>query len=534
MKKTAYYNGKVYTADKENPQVEAFVVEDSKFVFVGTNEDLPECDEKIDLAGQCIIPGLIDSHCHILAGISQFAMNTLVVPKDTKPSELGNKLLDLLSESELPGEQAVVALGIDLTVGKFCAEDIDRFIPDRAVMVFTFDGHAALLNTKAMAEIGLNRESVDPDDNSYYVRNDDGEPTGLVIEISAMRPCMKLMAEPTAEVCMEALSYLVKDYSSLGYTSVFDAMTTDDDNELILSILKTMDDEGSLPLRVSTSFSYNGEDFRTAEEVTELMKRNREKYSSANVLCDTLKIITDGTVEEHSALLYEPYSDDETKYGFEKVSIQDMKKAAKLASQEGFSIHIHAIGDRAVSAALDTLCYIGEIKGTKTIAHNQLYCGEDIERIKNAGDIFFQTTPQWMKNDAYTLKYLGEKRFNDQFRIGTMVRNGVKVTFGSDCCLDPETSNAFEGMFYAVARGNRELTGNECLPPERESIARMESLKAYTINGAMQLGIAEETGSITVGKSADFVIVDRDVIDCSEEELKNTKVIKTLFRGSEV
>ena len=534
MKRTAYYNGKVYTADKENPQVEAFVVEDSKFVFVGKNEDLPECDEKIDLCGKCVIPGIIDSHCHMLSGINKIAMNMLVIPKETKPSELGKTLLDMLSETDLPDEQAVVAVGIDLTVGEFCAKDIDKFIPDRVVMVFSFDGHAALINTKAMKELGLDRDSEDPEEDSYYVRDKKGDPTGLIIEISAMRPCMQLMSEPTDEVCREALSYLVKEYSSLGYTTVFDAMTTDGEDDKVLRILKSLDDEEGLPLRVFASFGYNGEDFLESEKVMEIMKKNRSCYTSGNIACDTLKIITDGTVEEHSALLYEPYADSETKYGYEKISFKDMKKAADLAAKEGFSIHIHAIGDRAVTAALDTLCSVGKIKGTKTIAHNQLYRDADIEKIKNAGDIFFQTTPQWMKNDAYTLKFLGKKRFNEQFRIGTMQKNGVIVTFGSDSCLDPETSNAFEGMFYACARGNEQVCKEECLPPESEKLTRMESLFAYTINGAKQLGVSGETGSIAVGKSADFVIADRNIIDCDLKMLKETKVLKTFFRGREV
>ena len=112
-----------------------------------------------------------------------------------------------------------------------------------------------------------------------------------------------------------------------------------------------------------------------------------------------------------------------------------------------------------------------------------------------------------------------------------MQRGGVTVTFGSDSCLEPESADAFTGMFYACARGDKRLCGSECLPPETESISRAESLKAYTINCAKQLMLDKETGSISEGKSADFVIVDRDIMNCPLEELKNTQVISTFFRG---
>lgn len=115
-----------------------------------------------------------------------------------------------------------------------------------------------------------------------------------------------------------------------------------------------------------------------------------------------------------------------------------------------------------------------------------------------------------------------------------MQRGGVTVTFGSDSCLEPETANAFAGMFYASARGNSAACGKECLPPQSESITRMESLLAYTLNAAKQLRMEHKTGSISVGKLADFVVIDRDVINCPVQELKQTKVEQTWFFGNRI
>ena len=532
--KTAYFNGTVYTADNDNSAAEAFIVEDGRFSFVGRNADLKDCDEKVDLCGKCVIPGLVDSHCHFISGVYEASMELIYVDTDTGPEKLGEALLKRIKEKNIPEEKTVAAMGIDLSRGDFSARDIDCAIGDRPVGVYTADGHALLLNSRAMEILGINKDTKDPDSGSYFVRDAGGNPTGLVIEIPAMMTCMSLFDHKDVGDCSEVLIKIAGEYTTLGYTTVFDAMSFNDDSEDVLKSLKSLDEKGQLPIRIVTSFGYHGEDSIPAEEVIRIMKRERELYSSENVFPNTLKVVADGTVEERSALLFEPYADSDGNFGSEIVKKEEMKKAAELAAKEGFSVHIHAIGDRAVKNVLDVLCGMGKTEGTKTIAHNQLYRQEDIERILKAGDIFFQTTPHWMKGDEHTLKGLGEKRSAFQFPVGTMQRNGVCVSFGSDSFLEEETANAFTGMFYACARGDKELCGEECLAPESERIGRMESLLAYTINGAKQLGLDKETGSITPGKSADFLILDRDIIKCPLSELRSAMSEETYFRGKKI
>ena len=530
MPGTLYYNGKIYTADDDRSFAEAFAVENGRFSFVGKEAAIEEYEVRVDLQGKCVIPGLIDSHCHLFAGITMTAMNFSNVDPSTKPGELGPLLKELLDSADLPEGKVFPVIGIDLTAGDFSASDIDKYINDRPVVVFSLDGHALLLNSRAMECVGIRKDTEDPSEDSYYVRDDKGNPTGLVIEIPAMRACYELMNN-TPENIDEVILDIANEYAARGYTGVFEAMSFDDEDTGRLEALKSLDEKGLLPLRLSMSFGYNGEEFLSAEETLRIMKRNRAEFSSENLFNNTLKIIADGTVEERSALLAEPYADDGESFGSQLVSTEDMKKASELAAKEGFSVHIHAIGDRAVSRVIDVLSSLGSISGTKTIAHNQLYTGTDIERMIKEKDIFFQTTPQWMASDEHTLKCLGEERFGRQFPVGSMQRGGVTVTFGSDSCLEPETADAFTGMFYACARGDETLCGSEYLPPETESISRAESLKAYTINCAKQLMLDKETGSISEGKSADFVIVDRDIMNCPLEELKNTQVISTFFRG---
>ncbi|MCR4589961.1 MAG: amidohydrolase [Lachnospiraceae bacterium] len=518
MSRKGYYNCKVYTCDPDNPEADCFIVEDGRFFHVGETPLFDSCNKKIDLKGKCVIPGLVDSHCHFLAGVQQSAMNMLVIDSATKPEELGDALLNSLKENPVPPDKTIAAVGIDLTLGDFRAEHIDTAIPDRPVGVFSADGHALLLNSKAMELLNMEK---------------DEEHTGLVVELSAMLPCMELFEYLSMDddERQDILRKLVRTYNSMGYTTVFDAMSIDNDNTELLSTLKSLDRDSLLKLRIVLSFGYHGSDVMSAEDALHIMKHNRENFTSKNVFPDTLKLISDGTVEEHSALLTDPYSDELGGYGEETVSEDDMRKMADLTAKEGFSVHIHAIGDEAVKRSLDILTSLKDMKGTRTIAHNQLYGDKDIERMIADKGIFFQTTPHWMLGDEHTLNCLGEKRFNMQFPIGTMVRNGVKVSFGSDCAYDDNYSNPFRGMYYACARGSEEYLGNECLPPASEAISRMDALKAYTINGAEQLNLGSITGSISAGKSADFVITDRDIITCSLSDLKDTKVESVYFKG---
>lgn len=527
---TAFYNGIVYTADAAVPVAQAFVVRDGTFVAVGTNSDVAACATKVDLGGRCVIPGLVDSHCHILSGIQQAAMNMIFLENEILPEELG----ETLSEEVAPGSDGLVAaMGIDITKGTFSARDLDGHFPDRPVMVFSFDGHALLLNTCAMQALGVDREVEDPDENSYFVRGQDGLPTGLVIEIPAMMRCRSLMGDETEGDHGEALEGLLQAYASCGYTTAFDAMSADGEAAEVFPLLKEFDESGKLTMRISGSFCYHGEEYMEPEEALDYMRELRDSVRSDNLRMDTLKMIADGTVEEHSALLSEPYADQPQCRGSELTGAEDMRTMAQLAAEDGFRIHIHAIGDRAVTEVLEVLGGPGRTAPTRTIAHNQIYRAEDIERIAREGDIFFQTTPHWVQFDEATVAFLGEKRAGRQFPFGTMRRNGVAVTFGSDACVGEPSCNAFAGMFYAAARAeDPERFG--CFPPAEEGISREEALAAYTIAGARQLGWEKETGSITAGKSADFVILDRDPMTCPIAELPDTTVLETWFRGEQV
>ena len=260
MNKVAYYNGNVYTSDVTAPTAQAFVVENGRFAFVGNDADLPPCDRRIDLKGKCVIPGLVDSHCHILSGMEGAFSDMIFISPDTKPEELAGVLSSLVSENPVPMNRAVIAMGFDLTKGDFSAKDIDSAFPDQPVLICSNDGHAALVNTKAMEILGIDRDIEDFGTDSYYVRDDKGDPTGLVIEIPAMRRCKQLLKYGADIDHAGQMKALCGSYAALGYTTVFDAMSVDEDNDEMISALSTLDKEGGLTLRTVLSFGFHDEE----------------------------------------------------------------------------------------------------------------------------------------------------------------------------------------------------------------------------------------------------------------------------------
>lgn len=170
------------------------------------------------------------------------------------------------------------------------------------------------------------------------------------------------------------------------------------------------------------------------------------------------------------------------------------------------------------------------LKKKRNIAHNQLYSKEALEIMISSKDIFFNTTPCWVKSDDYTKDLLGVERYSRQFPIGSVQRAGIPVTFGSDS-LDEEISlNPFMGIHFCVTRGKT----SDTIPPETEAISVEDAVKVYTINGAMQLGKGDMIGSITAEKYADFIVISQDIFKIPIDELKNTHVLETYFCGKKV
>ena len=257
----------------------------------------------------------------------------------------------------------------------------------------------------------------------------------------------------------------------------------------------------------------------------------RDKYTSDTVRPTTLKLFKDGTLEDYSSLMFENFSDHSGE-GVEILDNDHMMAIARAAADKGFNLHTHAIGDKAISETLDLYRDLGDIEGTKTMAHVQILPEDGIQRFAEQTDVFYQTTPVWALGDEFTKSALGDDRYGRQMPLNTVSQNGTLLTFGSDAPVSNGLAgiNPFTEMYHAVKRGE----SDDYDPPKSEGIDIATAIKAYTINGARQVNAGDEIGSITAGKSADFIVLDRDLLTVPTDEIKDTTVLQTYFKGNEV
>lgn len=524
-----FYNGKIYTADEAKIEASAFIVEDGKILMVGNDEEVlnyaDKATLKTDLQKKRVIPGMLDTHAHYLWITSQnFDMPSLQIDQALSHDEVLQLVKDYAEK--YPVEEMPVISGVGW--GMDCtplASELDKAVSDRPVNLLDSGGHAGWVNSKALEVMGFTADTPDPVPGvSYLVRDDAGKPNGHYIEAEVTVLIAQKLKLNTADNIKRQFPQFCHDVlNSNGFTGFYDAAVGFVDEDDAFEALTQSDPN----IRVFASLLY-----RTAGDVDAflaMMKRLRDKYTSDKVRPTTLKMFKDGTVEAFSSLMFEDFCGHPNNRGIEILSNEKMIPMAKAAADEGFNIHIHAIGDKAISDALDVYEILGDISGTKTICHTQILPEDGIERFKKQRDVIYQTTPVWAIADQFTLDTLGEERYCRQMPLNTLMKNGTIVTFGSDAPVSNgmEGVNPFLEMHHAV---NRSL-GDGYVPTAEEGISIENAIKAYTINAAIQVKAEDELGSITTGKSADFVVLDQDIFSIPMSEIQNTGVEATYFKG---
>lgn len=528
-----YYNARVYTSDKQNPSATAFVIENGKFVYVGDDAGALKYGTGVDLEGKRIIPGLLDSHCHPVMASSLASLDGITVDLEWDLKTTLDHLEKVANDDEHKDVPFIVGMGIGPHCRPNLAVDLDRIIPDRPVMIVSLDGHASWLNSKAMALAGLTKDTPDPiPGSSFFERDADGNPSGYVVETTAVVYIMRKLGLFTVELIRKAFPEAQTMFNRHGFTGIYDSGFATVTESTALQALREMEDADELKMRTFTSYHYLGNLADNPENMAKVMKENRAKYTSELVRPEGLKLFADGTVEVMSAWMFDDFFAPGEGRGFPVLHFDDMLDASRAAIAEGFNIHTHAIGDRAISTVLDLYSALGKTDSTKTMCHVQVLPENGIERFARRNDIFFQTTPVWLLNDPFVKQVLGEERFLRQVPLASMLKAGVRLTFGSDYPIarGEYSVNPFNNMWVAVNRS----TDEQFAPPRSEGIAVKDCVDAYTINGAMQFGAADEIGSITVGKSADFVVCSDDIFEIDPGKLNEVTVEKTYLRGKPV
>lgn len=527
-----FRGGPVYTVDSAQPRASAVAVAGARIVFVGDDDGAAKLigpkTRVIELAGRMLLPAFHDSHLHPLtAGVrmSECALDDL-----TTPAQVADSIAKCAKAN--PGDRWFRGHGWQLPVFSHANPTralLDSLVPDRPAYVRAADGHSAWVNSRALELAHISAHTRNPPDGRIE-RDAAGNPSGTLRE-GAADLVSGLLPKITSQQRVDGLARGIRYANSLGIVAMQEASADSD----ILVAYQTLDTRDSLDARIVASIYVD-----PGAGVSQLprMLRLRNQFAGNRVRATGAKIFADGVIESHTSALLEPYLDTHDR-GPANLTPAGFDSLAIALDKAGFQIHVHAIGDRAVRMSLDAIEAAQRANGARDardhIAHLEMIDTLDLPRFKTLG-VYANFQALWAYRDSYikdlTEPILGPERSSRLYPLGDVEAAGGTIVGGSDWGVS--SLNPLEAIEVGVTRCDPAAT-IACipwLPKERVSLETM--IAAYTIVGARLAFDEKITGSITVGKAADLIVLDHDLFAIPPEQISKTHVLLTLLDGKDV
>ena len=479
--------------------------------------------EVVDLAGRAVTPGLIDAHSH-LVGLGRALAQVDLVGTGSYGEVVARVAA---AAAQRPSGSWVEGRGWDQNDWAdkaFPAHDeLSRAVPDHPVWLTRVDGHAALLNARALAELGIDGETTDPS-GGRFLRAADGRPTGVLVD-RAMDVVRGRIPGPSPEEERRLLRRAAAHAVERGLTTVTDMGVDGGDIAAYQALL----DAGELPLRAAL--------FLEDEEplLASWFAGGPRVDPGGRLLVRGVKLYADGALGSRGAALVEPYSDDPANLGLLTASQDHLRDVASRALAAGFQVGVHAIGDRGNLVALDALeaalaGHPGDDPRVR-IEHAQVMRPADIVRLARLGIIASMQPTHATSDMPWAGDRVGPRRLAGAYAWRKVLAAGGRLALGSD--FPVERVDPLLGLHAAVSR--QDLAGQPpggWLPEER--LSREEALAGFTLDAAHSLFLDHLLGSLAVGKRADLVVYDRDPMAVPVEEIPRVRVDLTVVDGEVV
>jgi predicted amidohydrolase YtcJ len=524
--------GMVYTVDAARSWASAVAVRGGRIVYVGS-DSLPAGlvgpgTEIVELGGAMVLPGFQDAHVHPI-GSGVELVECHLHELTTAAAVLDSIRACAAAHPERPwvrGSGWQLPLFPDANPSKVA---LDRAVPDRPALFYAADGHSAWLNSPALALAGITRKTPDPANGRIERDPRSGEPSGTLRE-SAMALVDRVLPKRTRAELAAGLERAQQEANAFGITSVFAATADEPD----LATYADADRAGTLTLRVVAA-AYSGDQ---VDSILSRARAWRERYATARVRPIAVKLFQDGVIEARTAALLAPYLDRAGDAGRPIFDQPTLDRLTTELDRDGFQVHVHAIGDRAIRMALDAFQHARERNGPRdarhSITHLELIDPADLPRFRGLG-VVANFEALWANGDEYltqlTEPALGPARSRWLYPIASVVRTGAIVTGGSDWSVS--SLNPLEAIEVGIThRDPGDSAAAPWNPAERVDLPTMIAL--YTINAAWALHQEKETGSIEVGKLADLMVLDRSLFEIPADHIHEVRVMRTLLEGKTV
>lgn len=558
MTTRVFKNARVYSIEFDDSELraEAIVVKDDIIEYIGTSKEAEKYIDRdvevVDCHGGSLLPGFGDAHMHIGLSHKKFSVCDVSDAVKDFDKQTPEEVVEIIQEklkkfyNEHPNAEVIRGIGWDRfwfsgnmhgLVYDFNKKVIDDVISDKPVVLDGFDGHITLLNSKALE--AANIDSFD-DPGNLIERDDKGVPTGIIKEPVMMTPVCNAIPgyEFSVEDIIYGLQVAQKVFAEKGYTYLSDLMQ----NETSYKIIKEMAEKDLLTARIDGVFNCNNKtmdaDFKNAIE-----KRNFFNVKDLFKV-DTVKYFADGEIA-----MLEPLTDEYCEaIGVEKGyrypllwNKDDLAKSMEEFQKEGFNIHVHSMGDYSTQETIDCIEKAQKFndRGLRNaIAHLSFITENDKKRM---GDlkIIASIQPEWQyesnaSNPALT-SAIGPEIHKTIYPSKSFEDNKVISAYGSD--FPVYMPNAFSNIQTALTRRANPTVANynnyKDIPAEmpEECITLKQAIKNHTINVAYQFHRDDITGSLKVGKSADFVVLSKDIESVKADEIYTINVVETVFKG---
>jgi predicted amidohydrolase YtcJ len=544
-----FHSGKIVTVDPQFRIVNAMAIRDGRIVAVGTNADVVKLagagTEQVDLGGRTVLPGLIDSHVHA-PNASMYEFEGTVPDMESVEDVLA--YISARARTTEPGRWITLSQVFITRLREQrypTRAELDRAAPKHPVAFRT--GPDASLNSRALSMSGIDAKFQVPEGQPCRVERDQrGAPTGILRNCGRDIRSGSGGTSPTSADRLSRLRQLLADYNAVGITSIVDANTSQGDVELYRTLL----DQKALTTRTFMAYAVDAQAPLEKIEATIREAASHPLHQKSDMLwLRGVKAFMDGGMLTGSAYMRQPwgvsriYSIDDPNYrGVRFIEPEKLYQIAKLALANDLQFTAHSQGDAAVDAMVEAYERINRddfpVRDRRpSITHSSFMSPEAIAKMKALG-VVANLQPAWLYLDGTTLsQHFGVERLAYFHPYRTLFEQGVTVGGGSDhmqkigSLRSINPYNPFLAMWTTIVRRPR---GSEAALRPEQNLTREQAIRLYTINNAFLTFEETQKGSLEPGKLADFVVLDRDILECPVDEVKDITVEATYLGGAQV
>lgn len=515
--------------DGEVLTVDAVALREGRIVALGEAARRLSAREVVSAGGHFLAPAFGDGHVHPIVGGLEHAYAPI------RSATSVDEVIAIAQKwaVEHPDEPWVRGDGLDITLapqGIFEAAWLDEVFPDRPAYFHGSDGHTAWVNTEALRRAGYVKGVRQPSDGEIVVAAD-GEPIGTLREPGAFMPVRDLLPEPTPDQIITAIDSATAGFAASGITWIQDALQ----QPALMPIWIEAAQRGKVHVDADLAFWLDAKNWRDQLDGFVESRRLIDEAGFPGLTAHTIKFFADGIIESGTGALLNPYCDCPNSVGIPNWDDGDLAEAMTAVDALGFNVHVHAIGDAAARETLDAMEVVAATNAPRdrrwTIAHLQLVDPADVPRFVELG-VVANFEPYWARLDSWQRELnftkLGPERANAQYAIGTIVRSGAAVSFGSDWPVS--TYAPMEGIQVAVTR-QFDRDSEPWVPSERISVN--QALAAYTRGVAFQAGRGDG-GVVRVGARGDLVLLDQDPRKVDPMSIGDIRVLGTWRTGKRI